>query len=284
MSVLNKAISYYSSITDTKNGIEVNLLKVLQSNKHKSIIEQLRNEPDAAKQKAIKESLPCFTVSGVFNRRNAEGLILSSGLAAIDLDSAEGFDVIHLLNELKKLPYIAYSGLSCRGKRLFCIIPFASDNYTKHYARLIKSFEDLGLPMGDSCHKQISQPRYVSYNDENTQWFNHNAKPYHLLPQIKSYHRVKKNYSGAGKGRLPDNPFKWCIEQINKSHSFIEGARHDYIIQLVRYCNIKGLSESETLNGCLGFIQTDFLESEIKNIVKGIYKAHIGSHAKLPFK
>ncbi len=283
MSVLNKAISYYSSKTDTTNGKEVNLLKVLQSNKHKSIIECLRNEPDTDKQKSIKETLPCYTVSGLFTRRKAEGLILPSGLAAIDLDSAEGYDVIHLLNELRKLPYIAYTGLSCRGKRLFCIIPFSTDEYVRHYERLIKSFEDLGLPMGDSCHKQISQPRYVTYNDENSQWFNHNAKPYNLLPMVKSYYAVKKNYSNAGLSKTTNNPFKWCVEQTNKSHSFIEGVRHSYIVYLVRYCNIKGLSESETLNGCLGFVLTDFPISEIRNIVRGIYKSQANSHNIKPF-
>ena len=108
MSVLNKAIRYYSSITDTTNGKEVNLLKVLQSNIHKSIIEKLRNEPDAAKQKTIKESLPCFTVSGVFNRQNAEGLLIPSRLAAIDLDSAEGFDVIHLLQCQSSVLYLFF--------------------------------------------------------------------------------------------------------------------------------------------------------------------------------
>lgn len=281
MSILNRNVSYYPSRTDTTKGVEINLLQILQSSKHKAIIERLRNEPDTLKQKAIKETLPCYTVAGIFTRRNAEGLLKPSGLAAIDLDSAENYDAIHLIKEFKKLPYVAYTGLSCRGQRLFCIIPFATDAYVKHYERLISSFEDLGLPMGDYCHKQVSQPRYISYNDENTHWFNHNAKPYHFLPAARTYHYLK-NPTHTITDR-PDNPFEWCVEQINKSHSFSEGARHDYIIHLVRYCNMKGLSEQETLTGCMTFTQQDFPDTEIKNIVKHIYSNQSDSHNKYPF-
>jgi hypothetical protein len=281
MSILNKRISYYPSITETIKGIEVNLLDLLQCDKHKAIIERLRIERDPVTQKSIKETLPCFTVAGIFKRRNAKGLVSPSGLAAIDLDSVEDFDAISVMHELKKLPYIAYTGLSCRGQRLFCIIPFATEAYSKHYERLIKSFEDLGLPMGDSCHKQISQPRFVSYNDENTCFYNHNAKAYCLLPTVKTY-----NYPKASKKIFtdaPDNPFQWCVEQINKSHSFTEGQRHEYIKLLARYCNIKGLSQTDTLNGCLGYQSEDFNETEIKGIINYIYINQADSHNKIPF-
>ena len=288
MSVLNKNISYYPSITDTTKGIEVNLLQLLQSNKHKVIIEQLRKEPDASIQKAIKETLSCFTVAGIFTKRNAEGLANSSHLAAVDLDSAEDYDVIHLLNELKKIDCIAYAGLSCRGQRLFCIVPFLNpDKYVKQYERLIKSFEDIGLPMGDTCHKTISQPRFVSWNDSSTQFFNHHAKPYSLLPAEKMVHLINKtkSYKRNEATPTPDNAFQWCVEQINKNHLFTqERTRHKYIISLARYCNIKGLPESETMQGCLGYSQPDFTEIEITKIVKHIYAKHIGSYNKLPFK
>ena len=283
MSVLNTTISYFPGITATTQGVEVNLLELLQSNKHKEAILHLR-QSDEVNQKQLKEKLPCYTVAGTFSRRCDDGLIQPSGLAAVDLDSAEGYDTIHLLNELKKIDCISYAGLSCRGQRLFCIIPFKyPDRYVKHYERLLKSFTDMGLPMGDDCHKRISQPRFVSWNDGSTQFFNHNAKPYHLLPAEKTYFSLKRNYQRTGAGATPDNPFQWCMDQINKSHSFSEGSRHDYIIHLARYCNLKGLPEDETLSGCLQFIQEDFPEDEIKNIVKHLYATQSASHAKLPF-
>lgn len=281
MSVLSKNISYYPSISEPHKGIIVQLLKLLQSTKHQEVIEILRKEADPIKQKELKEKLPCFTVAGVFKGRSSAGLIMSSGLAAIDLDHAENYDALHLMKEFKKIPYIAYCGLSCRGQRLFLIAPFATDNYNGHYERLIESFEDMGLPMGDSCHKQISQPRYVSYNDENTCFYNHNAKAYDLLPKVKTYNYPKTNkqiFSHA-----PINPFQWCVEQINKSHSFTDGHRHEYIKHLARYCNLKGLTEDATINGCIVFQSEDFNENEIKGIIKYIYSKQVDSFNKIPF-
>jgi len=283
MSVLNKTVSYFPNKTTTTEGTAVNLLTLLKSDKHKDRILLLRRSENEAEQKQLKEELPCYTVAGVFNRRCDEGLICSSGLAAVDLDSAEDYDAIYLVRELKKLECIAYVGLSCRGKRLFCIVPLKyPEKYINHYERLIKSFSDYGLPMGDDCHKRISQPRFVSWNDNSTQFFNHDAKPYYLLPVEKKYVVVKQNCIAAS-SPVSDNPFKWCVEQINKSYSFIEGKRHDYIIHLARYCNMKGLPESETLQGCLGYSKCDFAQTEIKNIIKHVYTEQSDSYAKLHF-
>lgn len=288
MSVLDKQISYYPSINDTKRGITVNLLQLLKSTKHKVSIHSLRTESDPLIQKHLKEKLPCYTVSGEFNRRCEEGLIHSSGLAAVDLDSAEDYDVMHLLHELKKIPYMAYIGLSCRGKRLFAIVPFLyPDKYAKHYERLIRSFEDIGLPMGDTCHKAISQPRFVSYNTDDTCFYNQNAKPYHLLPPEKTYHTIQRFAESLPISfqSIPEDPFKWCDTQVQKSHSFTVGQRHAYIVGLARYCNIKGLTETDTLNGCISAYDTeDFKKPEITLIVQYIFSTQILQHNTLPFK
>jgi hypothetical protein len=288
MSILNKSISYFPSKNDTHGGVTVNLLQILNSTKHEVIIRILRAERDETIQKQIKEKLPCFTVAGVFTRRCESGLILPSGLAAVDLDSAEDYDVTLLLNELKKIPYIAYIGLSCRGKRLFAIVPLLyPDKYARHYDRLIKSFEDVGLPMGDTCHKAISQPRFVSYNTSETSYFNHDAKQYNLLHPEKTHHYIEpvKLNSNSGFQGVPENPFKWCDTQFQKSNAFIEGQRHSYIVSLARYCNIKGLSETDTLNGCIAAYDTEgFDELEISRIVKHIYLSHSSAHNTLPFK
>jgi len=282
MSVLNKNVSYFPGITATTQGVVVNLLTLLQSNRHKDALLRVRHSNDAD-QKRLKEDLPCYTVAGIFSRRCEEGLIHPTGLAAVDLDSAEDYDAIHLLNELKKIDCIAYAGLSCRGKRLFCIVPFKyPDKYEKQYERLKKSFTDMGLPMGDDCHKKISQPRFVSWNDDATQFFNHDAKPYPLMPAERAYYTVSATFHGSSTA-VPENAFQWCMQYHNKRYSFSQGARHDYIVHLARYCNIKGLSEDETLKGCRQFIERDFSEGEVIKIVRHIYAKQADSHAKLPF-
>jgi len=283
MSVLNKTVSYFQSKNATTQGVDTNLLTILQSGMHKDSILRLRAS-DTQTQKELKENLPCFTVTGTFSRRCEEGIIERSGLAPVDLDSAEDYDKVHLLNELKKISSIAYAGLSCRGNRLWAIVPFLNpDKYEKHYERLIQSFQDMGLPIGDNCHKQISQPRFVSWNENNTQFFNHNARLYDLLPPIKTFHNISRPPKHH---TIVDNPagaFAWCNEQINKSHIFQEKSRHNYILALARYCNLKGISEQETLDGCLGYVQSDFTEAEITKIVKHVYTTQTDSFNKIPY-
>jgi hypothetical protein len=143
----------------------------------------------------------------------------------------------------------------------------------------------MGLPMGDDCHKRLSQPRFISWNDENTQYFNHNAQPYSLLSPEKTYHSIKKSYQKTESGSHPNNPFQWCTAQINKSNAFIEGKRHKYLVKLVRYCNIKGIPEADTLSGCLSFLKdvTEPEQKKIMSIVKNIYSKQSGSFNSIPF-
>lgn len=283
MSILSKTVSYFPSKNATTQGVDMNLLPILQSTKHQAIIQTLRSS-DSVAQKIIKESLPCYTVAGRFSTRSKAGLIELSGLANADLDSAEDYDVFLLLQELKKIKCIAYAGLSCSGKRLHCILPFLyPDKYEKHYERLIQSFTEMGLPMGDNCHKQVSQPRFVSFNDETTQFFNHNAEPYSLLPPNKTVHIIHRKPIVFSATAIPENAFQWCNEQINKSHTFQEKERHNFILALARYCNMKGVPEQDTLNGCLGYTQSDFTEDEITKIVKHVYTTQTDSFNKLPY-
>ena len=283
MNVLDKLVSYYPSKNATTQGRDVNLLTILRSDRHKDLIQNLRCSNEQAR-KVIKEALPCFTPTGTFNRRCEEGLKELSGLAPVDLDSTEKMDKQYLLTKLRELPFIAYLGLSCSGNRLWGLVPFLfPDKYSQHYERLIKSFADMGLPISDECHKQISQPRFISWNDDTTQFFNYEATKFNLLPEKKTYHLFSRPAQKVASVSFSENSFEWCVQQINKSYDFVKDKRHPYIVHLARYCNMKGLPEQETLNGCHRFIEPDFDEEEITGIVRHIYVKQADSHNKLPF-
>jgi hypothetical protein len=243
----------------------------------------LRNAP-TEEQNKLKSELPCFTIAGIFVSRSDDKIIKFTGLAGVDLDSAEGYDIPYLLKHLKKLPSIAYSGLSCRGKRIYCIVNLRyPDRYQQQYDRLIKSFSDWGLPMGDDCHRRLSQPRYVSWNSPDTEFYNHNAEPYGLLVPEKKFHYIKRTAIPLRSNNIPANAFDLCVEWINRKHQFINSQRHNYILQLARLCNLKGIPEEQTFDGCIQFQQSDFTRNEIKQIVVYIYTKHSDSFNRWPF-
>lgn len=86
--------------------------------------------------------------------------------------------------------------------------------------------------MGDNCHKVISQPRFVSFNSENSEFLNYEAKRCHLLEPERIYSIPKTTLTKY----IPkiENPFNWCVEQINKNQSFTDNNRHKYIFSLAR--------------------------------------------------
>ncbi len=281
---LDTVVSLYPNIYAIDQGAEVSLLKVLTTEKYRGKIHRLRIS-DPHLQTNLKLQLPCFTPTGVFQRRVKDKIIQHSGFAAVDLDSAEDYDTVLLLTELKKVSCIAYAGLSCRGKRLFAIIPFKYPNlYEKQYERLIKSFEDIGLPMGDDCHKSIAQARFVSWNTPESCFINNNAIPYSLLaPEIKIY-PASTNKKSADRSAKDFDAFDWCRIQVDKSFEFITGQRHKYTLRLVRYCNLKGVNREIVTEKCSILVQEDFTITEIQSIIKYVYENHKNSFNKYPFK
>ena len=242
MNILEKTVSYYPSVSQTTAGVSVSLHTLLTTNKHKERIIALRNSDKEVKAN-LKKELPCYTVGGVFKGRGIEGLVQYSGLAVVDLDKAEEYDTIALLSELKKVDCIAYAGHSCSGNRLFCIIPFkyGPDLYSRQYDALTRSFSDMGLPMGDECHKTISQPRFVSWNSVVTQFFNYQAREYDVLPPEKTMHIPPKKRS------IPNqNPFALSTQILEKQGNYFpDGNKHQYIRNLCRRLNKMGVSKTE---------------------------------------
>lgn len=287
MSVLNKIVSYFKGINHI-HGRDVCLLTILRSRKHEEKIKMIRSIPDKSLQSAKKkELLPIYTPAGRLNPRSESGLIELSGLACFDFDNAKGHNKEHLLIELKKIPYIAYAGRSCSGEGIFGFIPLLyPEKYERHYDSFIKFFEQRLMPMGDTCHKSIAQARYVSYNDSHTEFYNHQAEPFPFYEEKKYYLVSSKKPS-----MLPNSPidwdaaFDWVVEWKSKDSSFADGKRHEFLLRVVRYANLKGIPESHSLSGCIRyFVGERISDYEVKNMVQNIYRRHKESHNRHPYE
>lgn len=222
----NSTISLFRGFAD-KNPKKANLYKALVTKKFKSEIEALRAEPDPAKQKELKRRLPSFSVSGVFTGgHKRENLVTPSNFICIDID---GKDNQHIRNfsELKKLvsviPWVAYCGLSCRGKGFFIVIPYKdSTKHEKYFEFLEKLFSLYGLVIDPAC-KDISRLRFVSYDEE--PYINEDAIPFdYVLPDEPA---LSRNTDSALKEKGEFNLVDWLerngVSYTPKSHSEAEG-------------------------------------------------------------
>jgi hypothetical protein len=176
-SILNIDVSCFRDYNTPDNPRSINLLTWLQSSKFADKVEQIRTYQDKAIRDSIKATLPAITPSGVFTYRAATNLVRHSGFIQFDIDAKDNPHVSNYTNlkaELKKVPNIAYCGLSVSGTGYWGLVPIAyPEKHKEHFEFMYRFFEDHHLIIDKSC-KDVTRLRGYSHDPE--AYFNHNAK------------------------------------------------------------------------------------------------------------
>ena len=144
MKDLNLEVSYFPSIktitprtTKTMNEIAT----IIQSEKYKDQCEKIgqlkkahladpENKAKENKYKELKKTLPYFTASGVFRKRNNASLILHNGAAQIDLDGKD--NVGKSLDEMREVlendphVFLVFMSPSRDGMKGLCRVPVSA--------------------------------------------------------------------------------------------------------------------------------------------------------------
>lgn len=135
----------------------------------KAIVEEIRSSSNEKEKKDLKSKLPAITPSGIFRERRASMLEQHSGLICIDID---GNDNKHLSDwesvkeNLGKLPFIMYAGLSVRGNGIFLLIKLAyPEKHAQHFNALQAIFKEMGITIDKSC-SDASRLRGYSYDPQ----------------------------------------------------------------------------------------------------------------------
>ena len=165
----------------------ISLGRALLADTWRAKVEAVRAEKNPARQKALKNALPCFTPAGTFSHVGAGGLIQHSGFICVDIDAHDNTDVedfASLKRKIAAVPFVAYCGLSCRGAGYLAIIPIADPaKHREYYKALQADFEKCGLTIDPQC-KDVSRKRFVSWDAD--PYINTAARPYsYTLPERK---------------------------------------------------------------------------------------------------
>jgi hypothetical protein len=185
LNIQQTQVSLYRNKTDAEP-VPVDLFTVLTTHKYKERIVALR-QMMGDKQDETKKQLPCFTIGGVYSGgHSASNRVQSTNLIGIDLDFKDN-DQVAGFNNLKAackvVPYIAYCGLSCRGKGYLIVMPLAHpDRFLQHFKALQKEFARFGLTIDDKCSNP-NRLRFVSYDP--APYVNMNAMPFSLIHEEK---------------------------------------------------------------------------------------------------
>lgn len=212
---LNVGVSFYENVKAIQKPITRNLLELLTSREYAGQVSKIRQEKDAAKQKKLKQNMPAFTPSGIFNAGGDNSIVSHSGLICIDIDRANNEDVVNfgdLKQLIKVIPYVAYCGLSVRGEGYFCLIPIKStDKHRQHFRSLEMDFKRCGIVI-DPCGINVGRKRFVS--DDEKPYINQDAETYTMIVEKE----FKRNQPSPGHVRLKetDEYFDKMIAVIEK--------------------------------------------------------------------
>lgn len=186
MDVLDVNVSIFENYNSPDNPQEVSLLGFLKSAKYKTEVEAIRATADKAERNRLKARLPAITPSGLFSRREEAGLMKHSGLIQIDIDAQDNSHINNfpeVKEQLRKLPEVAYLGLSVSGRGFWGLIPLAfPEKHKEQFEALKMDFAKWGLVL-DEKPKNVAALRGYSYDPE--AYFNPQARPYAKVWQPK---------------------------------------------------------------------------------------------------
>ena len=156
----------FKSLRNTKPESTVSVLSILEeirTDKYKSQIEEIRNFENPSKN-PLKDKLPVFTPTGIFNHRSMAGLENYNGLMCLDIDHIENPE--QLKEQCKKLNYVYSAFVTPSGKGLKVLIKTnaTAENYREIELKVATAFQhDTGAIRDNHC-KDIARIQFVSYD------------------------------------------------------------------------------------------------------------------------
>ncbi len=282
MNKLNKTVSLFENYSDTTPK-DTNLYQLLTSNQYKNLVDRIRTEPDADKQKKLKSKLPCFSPSGIFKGSADKDLIKHSGLICLDIDEKDNpgltnFNELKLL--IKNIPYIAYCGVSVRGAGFFVIVPISNpEMHRAHYTSLEMDFKRCGIVIDAAC-KNVGRKRFISYDP--APYLNLNAETYSFIVEPQ---KASKTY-GVG-NTIPVEEMAEIATEVARMISVISSNQVDitggYMQWFELGCSLantfgdSGREMYQAISQYSASYDYDVTDRKYDECLKGNYKYSIGT-------
>lgn len=218
-------------------------------------IQQMKSLGQNKEANALKNSLPAFTPSGVFDlNHRANSLIEYSGILHLDIDKQSITTLIELENELRldKSVLAFFRSPSGDGVKIFFLYQGNSDMHSENIQKLTAIYFRKYRIEADASCKDVGRLCYFSH-DKNA-YYNANAEPFNFS---KEYNKLDSILLATKK---------------DSGYAFIEGQRNDFIFKFAINCKIKSVNIEETISYAIRyFVENDFDSNEIKSAIKSAY-------------
>lgn len=158
----------FKSLRNTKPEQVVNLTEILReiaTDKYKSQIEEIRKAENPSKS-PLKDKLPVFTPTGIFNYRSLAGLEEYNGLICLDIDGIDNPE--ELKEKCKSLNYVYSAFITPSGKGLKVMIKTqgTKETYKQTEILVADAFNNATGALRDNHCKDIARIQFVSYDPD----------------------------------------------------------------------------------------------------------------------
>jgi hypothetical protein len=197
----------------------------------------------------IKNSLPCFTVGGVFDgSKDIKNLVSQSGLLSLDIDDFRGSRDELYMSLVDVLSMSLFSLFKSTGGKGYCALVAIKkyDNYDQFqriYNSIYQELDGKGLGKLSKFDwlPNLNRLRYVSYDpdiyiyEKAQAWGDELELPYKEVEVVSK--GVSKKFS-VGSNLTDDEKFSIVLSKyVDYVGDFGEkGTRHDWILGLARWC------------------------------------------------
>jgi len=266
----NPNVSYFKRGTESKfpqNEFPlIDLLNTIKTGRYriKEKINEIHKNIDSngnklPKYSFLKKQLPCFTISGVFIERK-KGLPISSYsyFTILDIDnlSKQGTNIANIQAHISKIPEV-FAGFTSPSKDGYKII-VKIDSESKHHEwatlKVMHFFQKKLNIEVDPSGKDITRLCFLSY-DPNL-YLNKNSKIFKVSLELTMDKKIKKS-----------------IDFTEKSISFKDGNRNNFIFRLGCNLNRFGIQESSAIKFAVSkYESSQFTENEVEKSIKSAYR------------
>lgn len=229
-----------------------------------NMIQRLRAATDEAEEKRIKGELPAFTPGAMLTTKDAKATpeqknIRLSGFMQVDIDLKENpnmNDPEAVRGLLAKVPYIALSAISARGRGVWGLIALAEpDKFMQYVNQVNDYFKDARVTLDKSKGKNPTELRYFAPDPGAIL----NQK-YELMPLVP----VVKIKTPAPRQQQPTgSTFADLQKWVNDTTGFslVDGQKHYYLFWLSYALRKNGTSEPDVYSAIYSLVPENEIHS-----------------------
>lgn len=229
----------------------------------------------------LKRKLPAFTISGIFDtNRREENIIKYYGLVVLDIDNLKTEEEVKKIKEeICKIEYTKMAFVSPSGMGVKVIVENNNTDVEKHkkvYQEVVDYYKQKLNVEFDEKTVDVVRLCYISYDEDI--YLNLESKIFisENTDINKKRNIIKEKVVNEETIFTIEESFvlieKEVIKFTNHCQKYEKGSRNNYIYLLAKNSKGAGIIKEVTVEYCLNhFVEEDFAEDEIQNIVKSAY-------------